>query len=200
LSLSSDWSKIFNYFCRLLINSRLRTYFNKMKNLFLIVLFTIVGTTLSLAQAEIGLGIGDKAPELVGKSPDGKIVKLSDTRGKLVLIDFWASWCPPCRRENPNIVDTYNKYKNKKFENGNGFTVFGISLDKTKEAWEKAIIDDKLSWSYHISDLQFWKSKHAAIYNIKRIPTSFLIDENGIILAKNPKGPSLEALLKKYLK
>ena len=157
-------------------------------------------TGIISAQQNLGLGIGNKAPELVGKSPDGKTIKLSDTKGKLVLIDFWASWCPPCRKENPNLVNVYNTYKDKKFENGNGFTIFGVSLDRSASGWKKAIADDKLSWPYHISDLKYWQSKHAAIYQVKQIPTSFLIDENGIIVAKNPRGPSLEAVLKKYLK
>jgi len=170
-----------------------------MKKLLAVMAILLLGTGFAFAQPEIGLGIGNKAPELIGKSPDGKTIKLSDTKGKLVLIDFWASWCPPCRRENPNLVNVYNKYKDKKFENGKGFTIFGVSLDRSATGWKKAIADDKLSWPYHISDLKFWQSKHAAIYNVKQIPTSFLIDENGIIVAKNLKGPSLEAALKKYL-
>ena len=171
-----------------------------MKKLIAVIAILLMGAGLGFTQPQLGLGIGNKAPELIGKSTDGKTIKLSDTKGKLVLIDFWASWCPPCRKENPNLVNVYHKYKDKKFENGNGFTIFGVSLDKSAGNWKKAIADDKLSWPYHISDLKYWQSKHAAIYKVNQIPTSFLIDENGIIVAKNPRGPSLEAALKKYLK
>ena len=172
-----------------------------MKKLVLIIaIVTGISSFQVKAQPGLGTNIGDKAPELTGTSPDGNTIKLSDTRGKLVLLDFWAAWCPPCRRENPNIVNVYNKYKNQKFTNGKGFTVFGVSLDRTQEAWKAAIEKDKLDWPYHISDLQWWQSKHAAIYGINRIPSNFLIDENGIIIATNVKGPALEAALKKYLK
>jgi peroxiredoxin len=171
----------------------------QMKNLVLTFSFLVIAAVSVNAQ-QIGVGIGNKAPELIGNSPSGETVKLSDTKGQLVLLDFWAAWCGPCRRENPNVVNAYNEFKDKKFTNGKGFTVFGASLDKTKAAWEKAIADDKLGWPYHISDLQGWNSKHAAIYGVRQIPTNFLIDGDGIIIARNLRGPALDAALKKYLK
>ena len=171
-----------------------------MKKLIFTFTFLVVFSGFSLAQQKIGIGIGNKAPELIGTSPKGETIKLSDTKGQLVLLDFWAAWCGPCRRENPNVVEAYNNYKDKKFTTGDGFTVFGVSLDRTADAWKKAIADDKLSWPYHISDLKYWNSKHAAIYGIRSIPSNFLIDSNGTILARNLRGPALEAALEKYLK
>jgi thiol-disulfide isomerase/thioredoxin len=168
-----------------------------MKKLMLFVAFLILGSGISFAQQKIGTGIGNKAPELIGNNPDGETMKLSDTQGKLVLLDFWAAWCGPCRRENPTVVNAYQKYKDKDFTGGKGFTVFSVSLDRTKAAWEKAIKDDKLTWPYHISDLNFWNSKHAAIYGVRSIPSNFLIDENGIIVARQLRGPALEATLEK---
>ena len=171
-----------------------------MKKLVLFVVVLFLGTGIALAQQKIGINIGNKAPELVGKSVDGTTMKLSDTKGKLVLLDFWAGWCGPCRRENPNVVKAYQDYKDKKFENGDGFTIFGVSLDRTEAAWKKAIADDKLVWPYHISDLKYWQSKHAAVYGVRSIPSNFLINGDGIIVAKNLRGPALEAALKKYAK
>jgi thiol-disulfide isomerase/thioredoxin len=171
-----------------------------MKKLVLIVAIVFLGTGMSLAQQKIGISIGNKAPELTGDSADGSVMKLSDTAGKLVLLDFWAAWCGPCRRENPTVVNVYNKYKDKKFENGDGFTVFGVSLDRTDAAWKKAIADDKLVWPYHISDLKGWYSKHAAIYGVRSIPANFLIDGNGVIIGRGLRGPALEAALVKYVK
>ena len=136
----------------------------------------------------------------MGKSVDGNTLKLSDTKGKVVLLDFWAGWCGPCRKENPNVVKAYSEFKNKKFQNGNGFTVFSVSLDRTADMWKKAIADDKMVWPYHISDLKYWQSKFAAIYGIRSIPSNFLLDGNGVILARNLRGPALEAALAKLEK
>lgn len=171
-----------------------------MKKFSLVIAILLLATGITLAQEKIGINIGNKAPELSGNSVDGSTIKLSDTRGKLVLLDFWAAWCGPCRRENPTVVRAYNEYKDKNFTNGKGFTVFSVSLDRSADAWKKGIADDKLTWPYHISDLKYWNSKYAAIYGIRSIPSNFLIDENGIIIARDLRGPSLEAALQKYAK
>ncbi len=139
------------------------------------------------------LMIGSPAPDIREATPDGKTASLSDFKGKVVLLDFWASWCGPCRRENPKVVALYNKYKSQ------GFEVFGVSLDGNKDRWLKAIDKDKLTWQ-HVSDLQKWQSGPARLYGVKSIPQTFLIDKEGKILAKNLKGPALEQKIQEALK
>jgi peroxiredoxin len=132
--------------------------------------------------------IGEMAPDIVLNDPYGKTVALSSLRGKYVLVDFWASWCKPCRLENPNVVRMYNKFK------GKGFEVFSVSLDDNKDAWMKAINDDKLLWT-HVSDLKKWNASVVSSYNIESIPFTVLLDKEGKIVAKNLRGEDLEAKL-----
>ena len=136
-------------------------------------------------QQQTGVGIGSAAPEIAYPDPDGKIQKLSSLKGKYVLLDFWASWCRPCRAENPNVVANYKKYHDK------GFEVFQVSLDKSKNSWVKAIQDDGLGNWYHVSDLQQWNSAPAKLYGVRAIPSNFLLDKNGKVIAKNLRGEAL---------
>jgi thiol-disulfide isomerase/thioredoxin len=132
---------------------------------------------------------GMVAPDLAGPTPEGASKSLYAMRGKVILVDFWASWCGPCRRENPAVKAVYDKYKEK------GFDILGVSLDKTKDAWVNAIAQDGLPW-HHISDLKGWQSDHAALYSVTSIPQTILIDRDGKIIERNLRGPALEAKLK----
>jgi len=140
------------------------------------------------ARLENLLDPGTMAPEIALPNPNGDIVKLSDLKGDYVLIDFWASWCKPCRMENPNVVRMYKKYANENFE------IFGVSLDRNKEKWLEAIEKDKLEWP-QVSDLKFWQSAAAELYNVKSIPFTVLIDPDGQVIATGLRGAALERKL-----
>lgn len=143
-------------------------------------------------QNQNGLPVGIEAPEISLSTPDGKQVRLSSYRGKYVLVDFWASWCGPCRQENPNVVKAYNQFK------GDKFAILGVSLDNDKDKWEKAIAQDGLTWT-HISDLKGWQSIAARDYNVNGIPANFLVDPEGKIVATNLRGEELAGKLAEVL-
>jgi len=136
--------------------------------------------------------IGSVAPDFIQTNQKGTPVRLSDFKGKYLFVDFWASWCGPCRKENPNVVRAYQQFKDKNFE------ILGVSLDNQRDAWLNAIQKDKLTWP-QVSDLKGWQNEVAVQYNIQSIPQNLLLDPNGVIIAKNLKGEKLSEALAKYL-
>ncbi len=147
---------------------------------------TQLASSLVPFAASQNVALGKVAPEINLNTPEGKLVALSSLRGKVVLIDFWASWCGPCRKENPNVVRIYSKYKAK------GFEIYGVSLDKDMNAWKEAIAADGIGW-VQVSDLKYWGSAAAKLYGVQGIPQTFLLDKNGIIAARDLRGAALDA-------
>lgn len=167
-----------------------------------LLLSTVFSVAAHAQYSNEKIQVGQKAPELTFNDPSGKPLTLSQiSKGRIVLLDFWASWCGPCRRSNPALVRLYNTYKDKSFKGAkNGFTIVSVSLDKAKESWVQAIQADNLSWPYHMSDLGAWQSKAAEIYGIQYIPQTFLIGADGKILKKFTMDEDPAAELEKYLK
>lgn len=159
----------------------------------------LVFINVASIKQSVGIKEGDVAPNIVQMGVNGKNLNLNDLQGKMVLIDFWASWCGPCRRANPQLVETYHKFKDKKFKGANGFTVFSVSLDAKAPDWKKAIKDDKLVWPYHVSDLKYWSNAAAQLYQVRSIPHTVLLDGNGTIIGKNLNHQMLEYELSKRI-
>jgi peroxiredoxin len=165
----------------------------KTKSEALITFATSLGNQIQSNITPGAIAIGQPAPEIALADTKGKIVTLSSFKGKYVLVDFWASWCGPCRAENPNVVQAYDKFKKK------NFTILGVSLDDNKEDWEEAIKADNLNWA-HISDLKKWESTVVSTYKIEGIPFNVLVDPNGMVIATELRGPALEETLNKLIK
>lgn len=180
----------------------------KRRKIFIIMLsiplflgFSTVNNSTVTSNATMPPQIGEMAPEIEMLSLDRKTsYKLSELKGKLVLVNFWASLVAPCRFENPNIVKAYQNFKDKSFTNGEGLAIFSVSLDTDLTSWKNAITKDKLDWQHHVSDLKGYDSKAAKDYGVKKIPYNYLIDGEGKIVAVNVKRADLSKTLNSYLK
>jgi len=152
-----------------------------------------------IEQLPVGTTLGLRAPEIVLPGLEGETLRLSSLRGKLVLVDFWAAWCNPCRRENPELVKLYSKYNDASFTKGEGFEIFSVSLDRDEAAWKKAVEDDKLNWTCQAGDMKGAGTKPAQDYGIQMIPASFLLDQHGVVIATNLRGDALAEKIESLL-
>jgi peroxiredoxin len=159
--------------------------------IFSVVLLLISSTVSTLTAQSTGLAPGSKSPEIKLPTLNGDTVSLSSLKGKMVLIDFWSTWCSPCVEEQTELARLYQKYKQSVFTNGKGFEIYAVSLDSKKENWENFVTKNKINW-IQVSDLKYWRSPVAKTYNIQGLPFNVLIDGNGIIVAKNLHGADLE--------
>ena len=171
-----------------------------MRTLILAITLLLFGSLISTVTAQLtGLEKGNKAPEIRLPTIKGDTVSLSSLKGKLVLIDFWGTWCSPCVQEQSELARLYKKYKPASFTNGKGFEIYGVALEAKKPNWENFVAKNKISW-IQVSDLKFWRSPVARTYNIQELPFNVLIDGKGVILAKNLHGPDLEEEIGKNLR
>ena len=152
----------------------------------LIIAFSITLTSETVSKT---------APEISMENTKGEVTSLSSLRGNIVLIDFWASWCKPCRMKHPELVSVYNEFHNQSFANAENFEIFSVSLDRNKASWLSAIEKDGLVWDHHVSDLKAWDCEAAKTYGIRSIPSNVLLDENGVIIGSNLHGTALKAAL-----
>ncbi len=168
-----------------------------MKKIILIVTVFFLYFTVAFSQSE-ELSIGNTAPEILLPNLQGDTVSLSSLRNKIVLIDFWGSWCAPCVKEQPELAGLYKKYKNSVFSDGTGFEIFGVSLDVKKKQWQSIVKKYSINWT-QVSDLKFWGSPVAKTYNLQELPYNLLINGKGVIIAKNLHGVELEQAIRKLL-
>jgi thiol-disulfide isomerase/thioredoxin len=166
---------------------------------FVLIIALLFYSLFSYSQIK-GIYVGQISPDVKMLNPEGKELSLSSFKGKYVILDFWASWCGPCRRANPKLVQIYTTYKDKKFANGKGLTVFSVSLDKNKADWLNAITNDKLIWVNHVCDFRIWNSKPVLDFRIDGVPTTLLLDGDGVILARSYYIEDIERVLREKMK